>query len=175
MSGGKDKSSQEATQSVWDVQSPFLSRNFRGAEQQALPSAQQAVGQMSPQLMAGWQGMMNPGVNPQMQAYQGDIQRNLEQNLLPAIQSQSMMNNQLGGSRGNIGEGLAVSQANQQITDMGANLYNEDMNRMLMAMSGARDVAGFGFSPYQEQSKIIGRPTVLGESEGSSKGFELGL
>lgn len=175
MSGGKEESSQESTQGVWDVQSPYLENNYAGGQNAALPQAQQAVGQMNPQLMQSWQNMMNPGVNPQLQAYQGDVQRNLQDNLLPAIQSESMMNNQLGGSRGNIGEGLAVAQANQQVTDMASNLYNEDMNRMIMAMSGARDIAGFGFTPYQEQANIVGRPTVLGESQGDSKGFEVGL
>ena len=59
-----------------------------------------------------------------------------------------------------------MSDANQQITDMAANLYGQDMDRMGAAMATAPGLAQFGESiPWyglQQYSGLLGSPTVLG-------------
>ena len=115
--------------------------------------------------------LSNPGVNPQLEAYSGEVQRNLERNLLPAIGGQAQGFGQMGGSRQGVAEGLAVSDSNQQITDMASNLYNADMNRMGQAMSQAPGLANFGMGvPWygmNQYAGLLGDPTVLGGAAGS--------
>ena len=115
--------------------------------------------------LGGFNQMMNPGMNPQLQAYQGDVQRNLERNMLPAIQSNATGFGQMGGSRHGIAQGLALSDANQQVTDMASNLYNDDMNRMMGAMALAPGLANFGMGiPWYALNQYAGlvvSPTAL--------------
>mgnify|MGYP001557683350 FL=1 len=125
--------------------------------------------------LGGFNPMMNPGMNPQLQAYQGDVQRNLERNMLPAIQSNAAGFGQMGGSRHGIAQGLALSDANQQVTDMASNLYNDDMNRMMGAMALAPGLANFGMGiPWyalNQYAGLLGSPTALsGGGEASSSG-----
>lgn len=183
MSSGKSDNESEAvsssqtSQNIWQQQAPYLQNLFSGASGQGMNLSDAAFNQMNPQMMESWGQLMNPQMNPQLQAYQGDVQRNLTDNLLPAIQGEASMANQLGGSRQQIGEGLAVARSNQQISDMGANLYNEDMNRMLQAMGMGEQVGGFGMSRFQDLAGVTGSPQTLtrsqsgqtSESSGSSK------
>jgi len=129
----------------------------------------------------GFQNLMNPGVNPQLQAYQGDVMRNMQRNILPSIEGGAGMAGQLGGARQGIAEGLAMSDANQQVTDMAANLYNSDMNRMMTTRAQAPMLANLGMGlPWfnaQQYAGLLGRPTVLGGGGGSesmSSGSSLG-
>ena len=120
----------------------------------------------------GFNQLMNPGVNPQLQAYQGDVQRNLERNMLPAIQSQAGSFGQMGSSRQGIAEGLALSDANQQVTDMASNLYSSDMDRMMTTMGMAPGLANFGMGiPWYALNQfagLLGDPTALPGARGSS-------
>ena len=115
--------------------------------------------------------MMNPGINPQLQAYQGEVQRNFERNIMPAISSNAQGFGQLGGSRQGVAEGIAAGDANQQVTDMAANLYNQDQNRTMQAMSMAPGLANFGMGlPWyamNQQAGLLGSPTVLSGAQGS--------
>ena len=114
---------------------------------------------------------MNPGVNPQLAAYSGEVQKNLERNLLPSIQGGAGMAGQMGGSRQGVAEGLAIGDSNRQITDMASNLYNADMNRMGQAMSQAPSLGTFGqqipWYAMNQYSGILGDPTVLQGAAGS--------
>ena len=158
---------------VWGEQAPWL----EGLYSQAGQLAQNFQGNMGQaqgvydQAMGGFNRLMNPGVNPQLQAYSGEVQRNLERNLLPAIQGQAGQFGQMGGSRQGIAEGLAVGDSNRQITDMAANLYNADMNRMGQAMSQAPSLGTFGqqipWYAMNQYSGILGDPTVMQGAAGS--------
>lgn len=172
MSSGKSKNKSKSTAQgqVWEGQAPYLKDLYSGASGEGMGLSEAAFNQMNPQMMESWGQLMNPQMNPQLQAYQGDVQRNLTDNLLPAIQGEAGMHNQLGGSRQGIGEGLAVARSNQQISDMGANLYNEDMNRMMAAMGMGEQVGGFGMSRFQDLKGVLGNPAVLQEQQSKSKG-----
>lgn len=171
--GAQGSSSFADASSVWGNQAGYLgdmygmganiANNFGGYEQQA-----QGVYDMA---MNGMQQMMNPGVNPQLEAYQRQVQQNLTDNLLPNIQGTAGMAGQQGGSRQGVAQGLALSRGNQQITDMSANLYNQDMNRMMQSMQMAPGLANFGMSiPWygaNQYAGLLGSPTVLSGASGS--------
>jgi len=152
-------------------QGESLSNNFGNQEQQANA------------IYAGagdaYSRLLNPGVNPQLDAYSGGVQRNLERNLLPSIQSDAVKFGQMGSSRQGVAQGLALSDSNQQITNMASNLYNDDMNRMGQAMQFSPQLANFGMGiPWyalQQQKGILGDPTVLdggGSSTSTSSGSD---
>lgn len=159
--------------SVWGGQSPYLT----GLYDQAGDLAQNSQGTQNQAqgvydtAMRGFNQMMNPGINPQLNAYAGEVQKNLQRNLLPAIQSGAQGFGQGGSSRQGVAEGLAVGDANQQITDMAANLYNADMNRMGQAMGMAPSLGTFGqqipWYAMNQYSGILGDPTVLQGAAGS--------
>ena len=183
--GGGSESSQSVQNPgfVWGGQAPYLqelygmgsnlANNFGQYEQAGQGIFNTALG--------GFNQMMNPGMNPQLQAYQGDVQRNLERNMLPAIQSNAAGFGQMGGSRHGIAQGLALSDANQQVTDMASNLYNDDMNRMMSAMALAPGLANFGMGiPWyalNQYAGLLGSPTALsggGASSGEGSNFSYG-
>ncbi len=98
----------------------------------------QAVGsQLDPRVsQASFQALqstMQPGVNPALGAYQRDVQQNFQNTIMPGINAQSAAAGQLGSSRGQIAGQQAGLQANQQVADMAAKLYGEDMNRRIQA------------------------------------------
>jgi len=130
--------------------------------------------------IGGFDQLMNPGVNPQLDAYAGEVQRNFDRNIMPGIQSSAAGFGQLGGSRQGVAEGIAAGDANQQMTDMASNLYNADMNRMTQAMTMAPQLGAFGqgipWYGVNQYAGILGDPTVLqgaagSEAEGSSSSF----
>lgn len=165
--------------SVWGGQAPYL-QDLYGQAQQQFGNVNTAGAQgIYDQATAGFNQLMNPGINPQLEAYQRQVQQNMERNILPTIQGQAGMYGQMGGSRQGVAQGLAMGDANQQITDMAANLYGQDMDRMGQAMSQAPGLAQFGESiPWfglQQYSGLLGAPTVLGggsryETESSGGG-----
>jgi hypothetical protein len=161
---------------VWGGQAPYLqslygqgqnlAQNFGGYEQAAQGIYDTAVG--------GYNQMMNPGVNPQLEAYQRQVGQNLSDNILPQIQGSAGMAGQMGGSRQGVSEGLALARGNQQITDMAANLYNADMNRMGQAMQQAPGLAQFGMGiPWYAMNQyagLLGSPVTLGGGGQTSGG-----
>ena len=177
---------------IWGGQSPYLTGLYGGAAELGAGNQGQSQAQgVYDQAMQGFNQMMNPGVNPQLQAYQGEVQRNLERNMLPAIQGQAGQFGQMGGARQGVAEGLAMSDANQQVTDMSANLYNADMNRMGQAMSQAPSLGTFGqqipWYNMNQYSGILGDPQALsgasrnqssssggGSESSSSSSFDIG-
>ena len=171
-SSTSQSSSFQDPQSVWGGQSPYLTSLYGGGQNLGMGTQGQGQAQgVYDDAMTGFNRMMNPGVNPQLQAYSGDVQRNLDRNLLPSIQGTAQMQGQGGSSRQGIAEGLAISDSNQQITDMASNLYNADMNRMGQAMSMAPSLGTFGqqipWYNMNQYSGLLGDPTVLGGASGS--------
>jgi len=157
---------------IWGGQSPFLEGMYSGAQGMGMGTQGQGQAQgVYDKAMQGFERLMNPGVNPQLQAYQGDVQRNLERNILPTIQGGAGMAGQMGGSRQGVAQGLAMSDANQQVTDMAANLYNQDMNRMGQTMSQAPSLGTFGqqipWYNMNQYSGILGDPTQMQGAAGS--------
>jgi hypothetical protein len=180
VSGGSSSSSSWRDPSfIWEGQAPYLEGLYsRGAEQWRDNTSRARGRDMYNQARGALGNLLNPGVNPQLAAYAGDVQRNFQRNVLPTIQGQAAGFGQLGGGRQGIAEGLAASDANQQVTDMAANLYNQDMNRMSQAMQFAPMLGAFGMNiPWyglQQYAGILGRPTVMqgaAGSESSSSNF----
>jgi hypothetical protein len=151
----------------------------------------QAVGsQLDPRVsQASFQALqstMQPGVNPALGAYQRDVQQNFQNTIMPGINAQSAAAGQLGSSRGQIAGQQAGLQANQQVADMAAKLYGEDMNRRIQAaqvglgsqtaaLGQLPQLAGISQQPYINQAQILGTsPLALsvgggGGSSGKSK------
>jgi hypothetical protein len=118
--------------------------------------------------------LLTPGVNPQLQAYQTDVQRNLEQNIMPTIQQAGVTSGGLGGSRTALAYGQAGTEANRDIADMAMRLYGQDRQNMLNALGMAGQVATIGQAPYIAQAGIQGSPvTIGGGSKSNSKSLGL--
>jgi hypothetical protein len=69
----------------------------------------------------------NPALTAAIDAASGDVTRNLQRNILPAVGGAAVNAGAFGGSRQGIAEGLAMSDANQQISDMATNMRLADM------------------------------------------------
>ncbi len=80
------------------------------------------------------------------QANAAGAQRNLEQNLLPTISESANMSGGAGGSRQGIAEGLAVTQANQDLMNQNAQMeyqFQQDaMKNQANAAQGMLNLAG---------------------------------
>ena len=64
----------------------------------------------------------NPALTAAIQAAAGDVNQNLQENLLPAIGDQATGAGQYGGSRQGIAQGIALRGANKQVGDMAAHI-----------------------------------------------------
>lgn len=161
---------------VWPGQAPYLENLYQQA-QAFLPQAMQQGSQLFEQGMGVLNTLFQPQQNPYLGVYANEVQNNLQRNILPAIANAGVQANQLGGSRQGIAQGLAASEANQQITDMAARLYSDDMNRMLAAAQQLPAMLGLPWYGLSQMAGILGRPTVLdqgGYSESSSAGSSMG-
>lgn len=83
------------------------------------------------------QGGLNPYLEGMFNSGARQINNNLQRNILPSVNDTGQAANPYGGggSRTGIAEGLALSDANQQMTDFAQNLYGQaydaDQNRRL--------------------------------------------
>lgn len=179
--------SQQNPDFVWGVQSPYLADMYSKAS--SMLGAQGPYTERANQTMFGAQGaldtLMNPGANPLMEVYQRQMQQGLEQNILPTIRRQAASGNMLGSTRQGVAEGMATQEAAAQQSEFAANLYNQDMNRVLGAAGISGDVAqaGLGVPWYglNQLAGILGPPTVLGgggfsssQASGSGSAYNLG-
>lgn len=89
-----------------------------GLTAQGLNSLQAGLGPYDPN---------NPALTAAIDAASGDVTRNLERNILPAVGTAATQAGSFGGSRQGIAEGLALSDANQQISDMATQMRLADM------------------------------------------------
>lgn len=75
----------------------------------------------------------NPYLDQQIAGIGSDISNNLNRNIMPGIRGQAVASGQYGGSRQGIAEGLAMSDANQQLTNAASNIrssaYESAQNR----------------------------------------------
>lgn len=168
MGSSKSKSTTNPTvQAPWGPQAGAL-EGLYGQANTAL--GQLTGGPLQGQAQQTFMNLMNPGVNPQLQAYQNQVNRNFTTQTMPTINAATQGAGQaLGTSRGAIAGQEAGLQANQQVADMAANLYGQDMNRALAAASGYGQAM---MSPYAQMAGILGvGPTVLSSGGGGkSKG-----
>ena len=183
-STGSNRSWQNPS-TVWGAQSPYLADMYSQAQNIFQGAGTGRGDAMWNAALGGVNAMMNPGVNPQLAAYSQAVQRNLTDNLLPTIGSSAAGFGQYGGARQGVAEGVALERANEDITNMAANLYSQDRDRMLQTMGMLPSLGAFGMSvPWfniNQYAGLLGSPTVLaggGGSEGqtasSSYGYNTG-
>lgn len=199
MSGSKSESSsgtvsRGSTDTFVDPnQSPFLQDLFRqGAD---LAGGQLGAGSefqnFQSAAMGALQGMFQPSTqaNPflqgQIQQGQNLINENLQQNILPSVQSSAAGMGQQGGGRQGVAEGIALRDANRLSSDFTQNLIGQDFanqqQRSLQALGMAGNIGGLAFQPLNNLKSILGNSTVLSrgrtgsdsssESKSASAGF----
>lgn len=88
-----------------------------------LTSGQVLFPETNPALQAAMQGAVNPMI------------RNFERSILPGISSQAVASGGFGGTRQDIAEGIAASDLQQQIGDVGAQFANQAFGQGLNAMT----------------------------------------
>lgn len=100
----------------------------------------------------------NPYVQNMMQSNAFNLNRNLSENLLPAIQSGAVASGQMGGSRQGVAQGLAMrgtqdalANANAQ-TMMGA--YGQGLTAQGRALALAPQTMGMGMQPMDVMSGV---------------------
>lgn len=226
MSAGFSQSESQQSNFVDPAQAPFLQRLRQSAERlqgqqaaggvgtqgffdQAIDPLQQAgagaldnagalaTGQnpLQQQLAtASQQG--NPFIQQVIQNTQGDISRNLNQNILPAIGSAAGLAGQRGSSRHGIAEGLALQDAQRLSAEAATNINFQGFGQQLdAARSGlqsqqagiaqlpATQGAQLGLAEAQVSSPfkglqnlqgLLGNITTLGQGDSSSKAFQGG-
>jgi len=212
---GGSNSSQTDPSKIWETQAPFLKDLYERAQMasygdmgtnyatqigdQALSGfgAQMGGGYQIPGLQEGLQNfgnMQNQALGGAVQAGLGDINRNLQRNILPSINTGAAMTNTSGGSRQGIAQGLAASEANRQAGDFVNKMYSQNFQNQMqnqlgaygqlgglqaqqnLAQQGALGLApqlsnlGFGaqYGDLSALSGLIGGPTVLGGGGTSS-------
>ena len=79
----------------------------------------------------------NQALGGAIQAGLGDINRNLQRNILPSVNTGSALTNTSGGSRQGIAQGLAMSDANRQAGDFVNRMYSQNYGQTLQSMLGA--------------------------------------
>ena len=204
--GGSENKQDPA--SVWGAQQPFLTNLWeqsqtaaqnpygqsfaQGFQQPAQGGFNQLLqgGYQTPGLMQGLQGFggqQNEALGGAIQAGLGDINQNLQRNILPSISQGAAMSGTSGGSRQGIAEGLALSDANRQASDfvnrMRSENFQQGQQNQLQAygqmgdLQGQQNAAlmgGLGMAPELSNlgfgsqygnlfalSQLLGSPTVL--------------
>lgn len=165
--GGQSKSSGQSAQfgtaSNRD-QLPFF-QNLWGQAQGFMPQAQQQAGTGQNWIQGAQQtlqGQMNPqDIQNQMGYYGQQVGQQFRENIMPQIQGQASLAGGLGSSRNQLAQGYAGAQANQQLQNMGNQLYSDNANRAQNAagmMPGMANAFGqMGWSPYQGMAGILGQ------------------
>lgn len=81
----------------------------------------------------------NPYLDQMSTGIKNTVNDNLQQNILPGIDSGAMMAGQYGGTRQGIAQGLAVGQSNKYLSDSLANMYGAQQtqaNQLQANMTG---------------------------------------
>ena len=131
----------------------------------------------------------SPFLNQQIQGLGSDIGQFFQQQIMPGIASQAGQAGQFGGSRQGIASGMAGQDALRQFSQGATNLRQADYGQGLQAagmlgglsndyLGQMGNIYNLGMSPFsaqwmplQNMANIIGNPTVLGSSQGSSKSY----
>jgi len=99
----------------------------------------------------------NPYVQNMMQSNQFMANRNLQENLLPAIQSGAVASGQMGGSRQGIAQGLAARGTQEALANANASTMMDAYGKGLGAQQGALSMApnmmAMGMAPMDVMSQ----------------------
>lgn len=209
-SKSKSKSSGSQTSQTWDygsalnvAQEGYLNNLWGGASSLMQQQAGQGMGmdaynqanQMNQAASGTLNRLMNPGMDPMMDVYAKQVGQQFNRQIMPALQGQAIMAGGLGGSRAGIAQGLAASDAQQNIQNFGAQLYSQNQDRALQAANAQGALAqnalatgqfGMGVPWYamQQFGGLLGAPIMedlgsytksTGTSKGSSGGFGFSL
>jgi len=185
-SAGQSESSSSnqstSSQNVWDKSIPF----FEGLYGQAGDKSKAIAGAgdyssnfLSPALKA-WQSFLQPADNPYLQenvrGAQSMAAEGFNENILPGIQNAAASVGAIGGSRSPIAVSLAARDATREQARIASTMYGagyeSNQGRMMQALGMTGGLAGLqasSFAPLLALSQILGRPTVLGESQASGR------
>ncbi len=134
------------------------------------------------QAMGVWSNQMSgqadrSALEAAKQANAAAAQRGLEQNLLPTISESANMAGGAGGSRQGIAEGLAVTQANQDLMDRNARMeyqFQQDMlNRQGQAAGNFAQTGMSGMNTILGLQKQAGQQGLINAITGSDAGSSL--
>lgn len=177
-SSSMNMSQQHGTASNTD-QLPYFQNLWQGA-QNYMGGRANTFANQAQDWIAGAQGVLQGQFNPQqvadqMKYYGQQIGQNFRENILPALQGQAIQAGGLGSSRNQLAQGYAGAQANQQLHNMGNQLYESNQNRALQAagmVPGMANAFGqMGWSPYTNMAGILGQlqmKNLGGSSYGTS-------
>lgn len=178
----KNRQSSSTEQSIWEQQAPFLQSLYeRGSEllgqQMGGPDFAQSF--QAPAFSA-WQQMLNPQENPQLAQMVTRAQelsgQNFARTVLPALNQSAISSGNLGGSRGGIAAGMAGEEEARVQGDIATQMYGRSydamqnrINQALQMTGGLAGLGGQSWSPLLAYANVLGRPTVLTESESKGK------
>ena len=180
--GGASMSKSSSSQSISDIQAPFLQQLFEQAsgvtQGQMGPGgtgdvAQGLVGQLMPQGQQGLSQALGAGqglnqftqpngqlVQDQIQGVTQDLNQNLQENILPGLTSSAIGGGNLGGSRGALAAGQAAAGTQRAIGQASSGIRQNAFN------------TAAGAAAQQGQLNLQGG---LGGIQGASSLFNLGL
>jgi hypothetical protein len=153
---------------VAQTSSPYQSA---GISESDLTQARQALGSLDPtsslqQLLTGkidnpyLQGINQANINQSMQGY-GDMLQNLNQQVMPGINSDAFAAGQYGGSRQGIAQGLALQQAERNARDLTQS--NADQGTKL-----------YGQAYQNAQQNMLSTASELNNQAGQNAQFNVG-
>ena len=128
------------------------------ADAQRLAHAQQTMPNQIAQAQDGWLGLMgsldvgnNPHVQGMMDANARSMNKNLTQNLLPAIRANSAGHGQYGSSRQGIAEGLAMQGMQDSLANANAatqmDAYGKGLESVSSALEFSPQMLNLGLQP----------------------------
>lgn len=167
-------------QSVWGGQSPYLEKMYGIAGDLLGGDSMvgRAVNGVANNATRAWQESLVPGGNPyferNVQSAIDQASQSFNRQILPGLTDQGVGAGAFGGSRDQLARGEAAGLAGQGIAQMTGNLYGSqyqsDMAQRQAALAQTGAMQGALFAPLQQAQSMIGGPTVLGSSIGSSFG-----
>lgn len=170
---------QEAQKTYWDS-AYDQKQNYQNA-QDAFNSglgADSPYNQLGEQASSTLQGMMtqdpvnNPYLQGNVQSAMDQITQNLQRNILPSVGTDAQMAGQFGSSRHGIAQGLALSDANKQASDLAQSMYgqayDQGMQNRLNATGQAQGMLGQGTQTGLAQQQGYSNLANLGMLPGQS-------
>lgn len=190
----RDDTNSLSTSQVFGPQAGPLGSLYNSAQNlaaQQLPLQSQVAGQVGSDLFNQGQGALNnlgqiaSGDNPFLQGnidqLSGTLNRNLQEQILPSIESEAIGIGGFGGGRDQIAQGIAARGTQEAIAQGTSSLQNNAFNQRAGASNAQLNQLGglFGLSqaPFQSQfaplanlGGLLGSPTVLNQSSSSGGG-----
>lgn len=183
MSGGRESSDSSSTSTVWGAQAPYLEGLYQqGANQLAGFQPNQ---QIYDQATQAWQQQLNanPAQNPYLdqmtQVYRDQLDQGVQQ-----IGGDAGLTGGYGGGRQGLLEANALQDYSTNVGNFLGGQYQADMDRAAQQQQYGLGYSGslLGLDPWQQQqsalqdqANLLGGPTVLGEGESGSSGFNVGV